>query len=239
MKTEPVDSDDINDEDTLSGGETAEGTSGGSGGLRHQCKICHKVLSTKGSLRDHVQLHLEDRITFDCTMCDKSYTSKRSLSAHISAIHQGKMLKCPFADCKRQFVAKKSLDHHLKANHAGIIKFKCEICGKGFIRGDHHEYHMKRHYKIRAYECGICGKKFYTSGELTRHVETCGKGKHVQCTVCDKKFRTKGLMKKHVQVIHQANRTYLCNVCGEECPMDRIRSHKANHKAEMRAKMGK
>ena len=199
----------------------------------YECKTCGKVLMSRYNIRQHLKRHTGEIQTFDCTQCGKSYTSKQSLISHTLTVHEGKMLRCTYEGCTKQFYTVYSLKQHQRI-HEGDFPFKCEICGKGFLRQDHHEDHMNRHYDIRAYECGFCGKKFVRDTELTRHLGTHQEERTVKCTLCDKMFKTTDIMKKHIRKVHEKVKSFLCNICGEVFNVNHMRSHKLHHRIQAR-----
>ena len=64
------------------------------------CPICQKVLSTRSSLRihlDNVHHQSGDCVpVFQCGDCDKEYLSKSQLTEHYKTTHQNRRFTCSF-----------------------------------------------------------------------------------------------------------------------------------------------
>ena len=96
------------------------------------CKFCNKVLSSSGSLSNHIKkskkciakrklsnkLKVNEKVkvtSFDCKYCNKNFASKRNLHRHISSRHE--------ADIKLEIMRRKY--EHIIEEKDKIIK-KCE-----------------------------------------------------------------------------------------------------------------
>ncbi len=71
---------------------------------QYKCKYCDKILSSQGSLSNHinkskkcisqrVKTKCETNKIFSCKFCPKTYTTKYNLEKHISKNHQTIILK--------------------------------------------------------------------------------------------------------------------------------------------------
>ena len=63
---------------------------------------------------------------------------------------------------------------HIQAKHTSNEEknFKCEFCGKGFIRQAPLTDHMNIHTGEKPYLCSICGTSFAANGNLSMHQRT-------------------------------------------------------------------
>ncbi|KAH7970222.1 hypothetical protein HPB49_001192 [Dermacentor silvarum] len=96
----------------------------------HECDICHKVLSVKSSIRDHLATHTGDK-RHTCAACGRKFTQKSHLLAHAST-HSGEK---PYAclDCGLQFARKGTLKCHAR-RHTGERPYACRLCPATFSR---------------------------------------------------------------------------------------------------------
>lgn len=69
---------------------------------------------------------IQDASQFICTICDKAFAYKSSLSKHLISHNR---FRCSI--CNKAFVQKTLLLQHLK-HHNGSKEYKCMLCGKGF-----------------------------------------------------------------------------------------------------------
>ena len=84
-------------------------------------------------------VHLE--LKHECSMCDKKFSTKGSLTRHINDVHnERKEFRCP--KCPLKFARQETLDRHVKSAKAnwkvhGVALF-CGDCGAEFDAPSHH-----------------------------------------------------------------------------------------------------
>lgn len=120
---------------------------------------------------------------------------------------------------KRSFLKPFSMWCSLK--HAETYAYECNICGKGFSRGDYYKRHMKRHagpsvgrgpgkkkynfsVKIESSECIKYVKMFIILMFLF--------SEPVKCKYCLKIFKNVYLLRSHL-LSHVKNMRYKCKFC--------------------------
>ncbi|XP_050440046.1 zinc finger protein with KRAB and SCAN domains 1-like, partial [Adelges cooleyi] len=78
-------------------------------GMKYQCKVSDKCLSSTSNLNYHRAVHSEER-PFACSICDKTYKRNNELTDH-ERVHTGEK------------------PSHRRV-HTGVTPYKCNICEK-------------------------------------------------------------------------------------------------------------
>ena len=82
------------------------------------CRICGKLMR-RGQISKHEKIHLEDlELRFPCNTCNKVFTAKRNLIAHMEHHHTTnpkKPVECP--KCGKTFARIDLLKKHIKSMH--------------------------------------------------------------------------------------------------------------------------
>lgn len=102
------------------------------------CNVCKKRFSTRLSLRNHKEIHSEEKL-FLCFECGKSFKTSSSLHTH-RICHNEKTIQCP--DCPMTFnrIAgfRKHRDVHMN------LKYKCNLCHAELRSKDALERHTSK-----------------------------------------------------------------------------------------------
>ncbi|VDI34231.1 Hypothetical predicted protein [Mytilus galloprovincialis] len=167
--------------------------------------------------------------TFQCEICNKTFSQSRDFKRH-NKIHAGdRPHKCE--TCDRTFVMSSDLKSHLRT-HSGDKPHACEICKKPFARRDTLKIHMMMHKGERPYECLDCGKRFIKKASLKLHSQTHSGVKHHECELCSKFFGRSTDLKYHMRT-HTGEKPYQCQVCGLQFAMPvYLKTHALKHSGE-------
>lgn len=94
------------------------------------CPVCSKEFTSLKSYEKHVEMqHGEKRYT--CEECNKGFNNAFQLSVHNYGVHTNDgMYNC--VKCEFTTECRVSLKRHMQI-HKEEYKFKCNICGKGFL----------------------------------------------------------------------------------------------------------
>ncbi|SCO37008.1 uncharacterized protein FFMR_04492 [Fusarium fujikuroi] len=167
--------------------------------------------------------------THKCDICNKSFTTARSLTRHKRTHTWDKPYKCDI--CGRSFTRAKGLKEHIKT-HTGQKPHTCDVCGQSFARLDHLNGHKKTHTGEKPYKCDICNKSFTTATSLTRHKKTHTGEKPHKCDVCDRSFTESCQLKEHKKT-HTGEKPYKCDICNKSfAHSNTLKDHKKTHTGE-------
>ncbi|XP_041664857.1 gastrula zinc finger protein XlCGF48.2-like [Cheilinus undulatus] len=146
---------------------------------------------------------------FSCSVCGKSYPSKRNLQIHLRRHSGEKPFSCSV--CKKNFIWRAEMVTHMRV-HTGEKPFSCSVCGKKFALHVNLVQHSLVHTGEKPFRCSICGKSFSQHTNLKQHSTVHTGEKLFNCSVCGKSFTNHGNLKKH-SVIHTGEKPFSCSVC--------------------------
>ncbi|CRK94997.1 CLUMA_CG008483, isoform A [Clunio marinus] len=140
-------------------------------GERFPCHQCPSILSTRLSLRRHIDAcHLKKQ-PFVCDGCGAKYTELKSLKKHIQKVHLGideKRIPCDL--CTLHFPNLWSLRRHL-LTHTGEKPHKCHFCSQSYASKGDLAKHLTKIHDAKVYECEFsgCSQGFRLKSELRDH----------------------------------------------------------------------
>ncbi|XP_034043633.1 zinc finger protein 546-like [Thalassophryne amazonica] len=157
------------------------------------CEHCEMVFPEKHQLEEHCKSHQ----LYECTDCEKTYRTERSLKVHKHIHSQDSLIHCRV--CGKHFTTKFCLKHHMLTRHAKK-KFKCDQCERIFLTSTELKYHLRSHTGERPFLCSICGQGFtYTTG-LKRHLQAHRGEKRYACEQCGKGFIYASSLRIHLNI---------------------------------------
>ena len=174
----------------------------------YKCKFCSSCFAILETHRRHERGHDVDQKRNKCDRCGKGFSTKRLLSDHTN-VHTGeKPYKCKF--CSSCFASQKNHRIHERGHTDDQKKFRCDICGKGFLLNWLLSDHTNVHTGKKPYKCKSCSKCFASLG--TRDAHERGHTEKFRCDKCGKGFSNNSLLSDHTNV-HNGEKPYKCKFC--------------------------
>lgn len=175
-----------------------------------ECDVCHKVLSSRNSWREHrITMHLKNG-KFPCDQCDKRFTHKRALLLH-QVMHTGER-NYVCEECGSTHKRQRELHLHIRDMHTNTQNFRCDVCFMCFKMKGQLKKHCFTEHKDTVTSCIVCKHKLTTPFSIYTHCLKHYEPKEFTCEQCGKAFKSKAVLKKHLP-IHDPNRKPF-----KECP---------------------
>jgi len=161
---------------------------------------------TAKDLYEHLQSHSQTFMgkTSPCEICGKLLKNKYSLKAHVEAVHEKKKggeFACDM--CGKILKSKASLDYHKRSVHTQEYPFRCEICGKGYIKYNRMVNCINNHQGIYKYRCPECDYKTNKLLQFKEHVNSHTGEKAYFCPVCHHQSNGTKNLGCHTKQVHK------------------------------------
>lgn len=190
--------------------------------MRGYVRCCGKQFFIRCLAVQHIAAH---KGTHRCQLCNKTFSTRTSLTNHIGIVHasdnpEDRSYDCD--ECDRSFSTIPQLRVHQKRHK--LTQTECALCGKS-VRSDYIQKHIATQHgeKCKQLICHVCGKAFSTECVLKAHIKQHmephavqrAKPERTECAVCKKMIRGKYSMKKHMKDMHGDASNQQCTVCGK------------------------
>lgn len=159
--------------------------------VKEVCELCGKSMAKK-QLKNHREMvHAKEYgieiARYHCDLCTSSYKAKRELKLH--------MLK----------------------THLQIYNYSCNYCDRTFRNWNSRKYHVLTVHEngLIRHKCDICGKKFASKFKMTEHRATHSDIRKFQCELCDKTYKNLSMLREHKNTVHATTRPFTCQECNK------------------------
>ncbi|KAK6729632.1 hypothetical protein RB195_006588 [Necator americanus] len=173
------------------------------------CEQCDKTFLRASDFQRHSGVH-ESSSKWNCTLCDKKYSHKTGLDAHVRTVHKDPLKgMVPCKICSQVFAKSSNLNRHIKMQHPlGVSKAvldcpecTCVFANRRTLTRHRREVHGTDLYS--AYYCQFCNRCFPKISLLRRHNlvhDPNENSKPYQCNRCFKRFNLKSTLKLHMDI---------------------------------------
>ena len=97
-------------------------------------------------------MELQNQIRHHCSICNKTYSRRDTLSAHLRDVHGAIPITCK--ECSKVFSSHLALQRH-KINHSTKRPHQCPICSSCFKRLQDLKFHEHQHENVEL-KCELC-----------------------------------------------------------------------------------
>ncbi|XP_050072298.1 zinc finger protein 664-like [Anopheles maculipalpis] len=133
---------------------------------KYVCPQCGRKFPSRVTLSDHERAECGKAPIYQCSKCDKRYSSYSSLKIH-QTVHENRLpFVCNF--CGKKFRTKGQLTVH-ERGHTGEKPFQCDQCPRSFPYRQSLLTHMSTHTGVKRYGCTECDRKFSCVSNLQAH----------------------------------------------------------------------
>ncbi|XP_065092378.1 zinc finger protein 391-like [Ochlerotatus camptorhynchus] len=135
-----------------------------------ECDKCQKRFKNEIMLRNHVFRVHEGTKNFNCSDCDKAFTTGAELKIHQRSHTNQKPFKC--SSCDKSYKTQSHLSVHFRASHTSDRPYACDLCPQTFAHSKVLKQHRLTHTGERPWPCTICHRSFRQKSTLLTHTKT-------------------------------------------------------------------
>lgn len=180
----------------------------------YKCDTCSEIFHNHSEYTKHTKTHGKHR--FQCLVCNRWFAQRYLLNAHTKTHSGAKNFEC--STCQKRFTTKTNLDRHIRVIHHLQKSHKCTTCQKTFSQLSTLKLHQSVHMAAREFVCDICSSKFKTEVHLKLHkkrhlpmeyrpLRKKYSPKRIYkppqnacvCNECGKRFKSIALMRSHMK----------------------------------------
>ena len=130
-----------------------------------KAKVCPEcgVLATNLTTHRNYMHYAKKQV---CSLCSQEFRNLTLLNYHKKRVHN----KVPCTECGKLFGVK-AMKRHIDSAHTpnDQKKYKCDVCGKGFIDNHSLSDHYNVHTGEKPYKCKFCSSCFASRGTYSMH----------------------------------------------------------------------
>lgn len=175
-----------------------------------ECETCHKILSSRNSLREHrISIHLKNG-RFPCDACGKRFTHQRALRLHRVMHTKDRKFVCPI--CSSSHKRERELKLHMRDMHTTTLSYRCNVCFQCFKMKGSLKQHCFSEHETTIISCTVCKQKLTTPFSIYTHCLKHAEPRDFKCVKCNREFKSQAQLKKHSAVHNPEKRPY------KQCP---------------------
>ena len=187
------------------------------------CDVCSKSFRHPSTLHKHRVIHTGDR-PYKCSLCPKDFNSSSIRNRHMLTHDNALPFCCKY--CRKRIKTLKSLTNHEALCQTGNDKFSCPTCGHLFRTKETLRSHSLIHKEPR-FRCQICGRGFLHMYQIKDHMKTHSDTKEHKCNECPAEFRTKSMLLYHQRNRHRSDKLE-CDICARKFTLEsELEQHEA------------
>lgn len=179
------------------------------------CKNCGKMYSNPASLIGHLKYKCntgqQRSIFVPQPVGPRAAIPKIKVTEEYARQQNEKLKKFKCDECGKAFIRNYTLQCH-KLIHTGVKEHKCTECGKEFTLLKHLQRHQLVHTGEKPYKCHLCGRAFSQQGSLQAHSRTHTGVKPYSCKICGRAFALQSPLLSHMRT-HSQEKAFKCNIC--------------------------
>lgn len=179
------------------------------------CAVCERPFTTKESLFAHIK-EAHGKIAFKCEICGTSFNNRINLRNHQRNMHKEKEggFMCRRCRKHRSKTAHEANLHLYECNE--IFTYNCDQCDAQLRNFSLLRAHKERFHEEPSYGCNFCNKKFKQKSSALKHQasHTEHQGRF-RCINCPKILSTLANLKRHMNV-HFPVRHFQCHSCHKQ-----------------------
>ena len=133
---------------------------------KKELKVCSECGAKVQNMGQHLEsIHSSEKCM--CPSCSKEFLNQRYLKEHINSFHE----KIPCTECGKLFGKGQKMKRHIQQAHTldDQKRYKCEVCGKGFVDSTRLKDHTNIHTGEKPYKCKFCTSCFASKGTHAMH----------------------------------------------------------------------
>ena len=163
--------------------------------------MCAYSTEFKSNFTDHMNTHTGEK--FKCSICNKTYSSKKALNLHSKKHFGKKRALCGVNGCNFDSNDYGVVEAHKYTEHGIGEPNICEICNRGFSNMRTLARHRKLFHLEKDMYCPHCHKKYKAMDRLSRHLDVChGEIEKHFCHICGRFFSNIESLSVHIINMH-------------------------------------